>query len=317
VQIKAGTTFIAIAAGDAHSLAIDSLGNLWAWGRNAAGQLGDGKSGMQNNRHTPALIKEGKTFVAVAAAGEHSLAIDSEGNLWAWGGNEYGQLGTGDATDRNTPTHIAKDKTFKHIAAGAWHSLAIDSGNNLRAWGRNNDWQLGDGTTTESSLPIQIADGTKFKAIAAGVSHNHALDLDGNLWAWGKGILGNGATSGSNIPVKIDLGETTFDFVSAGASISFVQNAYTLAIDKEGNLWAWGYNSYGQLGDGTKQTRLSPVQIQSETKFITVFAGSEHSHAVDERGNLWAWGDNSWGQLGDGTEGNNAGKLRPVQINRE
>jgi len=272
---------VKISGGNGHSLQIDSDGNLWAWGLNDGGQLGDGTT---TDKTSPVQVKAGTKFSAIAAA-YHSLAIDSSGNLWVWGWNDYGQIGDGTTNNKNSPIQINAGTKFSAIAAKGCYSLAIDSVGNLWAWGWNNHGQLGDGTTTDKSSPIQIKTGTKFSAIAAGYYHSLAIDSVGNLWAWGwnnLGQLGDGTTADKSSPIQIKAG-TKFSAIAAGAESSF-------AIDSDGNLWAWGHNDYGQLGDGTTTNRSLPVLINNGTRFSTITAGFEHCVAIDTDGNLWEWG---------------------------
>lgn len=191
--------------------------------------------------------------------------------------------------------------------AGAYHTLTIDESGNLWAWGYNYCGQLGDGTTQEKYIPVQIMSATKFKIAVAGFDFSMAIDESGNLWGWGtnnSGQLGNETVANStSTPVPIKFG-TKFKTVS-------IYYSHTLAIDESGNLWSWGSNTKGQLGDGTTSDKSSPVKIKSGTKFKYISAGTAHSMAIDESGNLWTWGNNKYGQLGDGTISD---KSTPVTI---
>ena len=305
IQIQNKKVFTQISAGSLHSLALDSSGDLWSWGDNRFGQLGDG---TLEKRTSPVQIKQGTKFKQIATNSEnHGLAIDGDGNLWAWGNNENGQLGDGTTTNRTSPVQIKKGTKFTQISTGYNHSLAIDSNGNLWAWGNNENGQLGDGTTTDKTSPVQIKKGTKFTQVTAGDSHSLAIDSNGNLWAWGNnayGQLGDGTTVNKTSPVQIKKG-TKFTQVSAG-------NYHSLALDESGNLWAWGNNAYGQLGDGTTTNRTSPVQIKQGTKFTQISAGNTYNcSAIDSNGNLWKWGINNYGQLGDGTT---TQRTSPVQV---
>ena len=242
----------------------------------------------------------------ISAGYDYSLIIDNNGDMWAWGRNDYGQIGDETTIDKASPVQIKIGTKYKRVSAGNKHSLAIDSEGNLWTWGRNDYGQLGDGTTTQKKSPIQIKSGTKFTQISEGYYHSLAIDSQENLWAWGNnysGQLGDGTTVDKIKPLQIKTG-TKFIQVSA----AFYQS---LLIDINGNLWTWGGNDYGQLGDGTTIDKHSPEQIKAGTKFTQVSAGRDHSLAIDSEGNLWAWGINNYGQLGDGTTEN---RTLPVQI---
>ena len=303
VKLTLSTKIKMLEVGMMHSLAIDEEGNLWAWGYNNYGNLGDGTT---ENKKSPIKIKPETKFTQISAGDDYSLAIDTEGTLWAWGLNGAGQLGDGTTENKKSPIKIKPETKFTQISAGNADSLAIDIEGNLWAWGNNGYGQLGDGTITNKLSPVQIMKGTKFKQISAGYYHSLAIDSDGNLWTWGYnkyGQLGDGTTTNKRIPVQIMKG-TKFKQISA-------ENNYSFAIDVEGNLWTWGYNEQGQLGDGTTTNKLSPTQIKVETKFKQISGKNSSISAIDSDGNLWAWGYNKQGQLGDGTTTN---KLSPVQI---
>ena len=234
----------------------------------------------------------------VAAGDSHSLAVKSDGSLWAWGANFFGQLGDGTTTARLVPTPVGSGYTA--IAAGEYHTVALKSDGSLWAWGYNSDGQLGDGTTTQRPIPIQI--GTAYAAIAGGAIHTVALKNDGTLWAWGYnyyGQLGDSTTTQRLVPTQIGTG---YMAVAAGPS-------HTVALKSDGSLWAWGDNSRGELGDGTTTQRLVPTRIG--TGFTAIAAGSYYTLALKGDGSLWAWGYNSYGQLGDGTT---TQRLVPTQI---
>ena len=225
-------------------MAIDASGYLWAWGDNSSGQLGNGRT---VNELSPIQVKTGTKFKCIAASAghgaplpSHALAIDEMGNLWAWGGNGYGQIGNGTTTDKLSPVRIKSGTYFKAVAASWSHSLAIDVLGNLWAWGNNMDGQVGNGSTSFNiNSPTMIKSGTKFKNVAVGCSQSFALDIDGNLWAWGDNNysqLGDGTTNERRTPIQI-MG-TKFKCISGGS-------IYTWAIDEAGNL-LWGSTSYSK-----------------------------------------------------------------------
>jgi len=285
-----GTGFTSVAAGWQHSIAMQSDGTLWAWGDNRDGELG---LDIVTNSSTPKQVGTGFATVAVAELNffmrsSFAVAIKSDGSLWSWGGNHYGQLGDNTTADSSTPKQIGTG--FSTVTAGDYHALAIKSDGSLWAWGNNDYGQLGDGTQTASYIPKQV--GSDFVSVSAGRLHTIAIKKDGTLWAWGNnssGQLGDGTNATSFIPKEVGIG---FSAVAAGAY-------HTVAIKSDLSLWTWGANDSGQVGDGTTTTSTIPKHIG--TAFISMAAGSNHTVAVKHDGSLWAWGANQAGQLGDGT----------------
>jgi len=290
----AGDGYTQISAGRDHTMAIDKGGSLWAWGRNDYGQLGDGTKSRDQANPKPKKIMDG--VVQVSAGEGYTMAIKSDGSLWGWGSNHFGCLGDGTIDGRLSPVKIMDMDNVTQVSAGMDHTMAIDRDGGLWGWGRNYYGQLGDGTTPEwIATPKKIMDNVT--QVSVGDYHTLAVKSDGSLWAWGRngyGQLGDDTQGLNRIipnPQKVMDGVVQ---VSAG-------KRHTLAIDREGNLWAWGSNGVGQLGDGTRTDRLSPVKIRDMDNVAQVSAGYFHTLAIKTDGSLWAWGSNEYGQLGDGT----------------
>ncbi len=248
-----------------------------------------------------------------AAAGDlHSLAMKSDGTVWAWGWNEHGQLGDGTNTNRKTPVQVS-DLTDVDAVAGGWaHSLALTSDGTVRAWGDNSDGELGDGTNTDRKTPVQVSGLTDVAAIAGGGYHSLAVKSDGGattVWAWGYnhfGQLGDGTNTDRKTPVQVS-GLTGVDVIAGGGY-------HSLAVKSDGGtttVWAWGDNEYGQLGNGTTTASTTPVQVSGLTDVAAIAGGEYHSLALKSDGTVWAWGGNDYGQLGNGTT---ATSTTPVQV---
>ena len=302
----------AISAGSKHSVGLMSNSTALAWGRNNVGQLGDGSTA---DRHAPVPVKglDGvcyiKDLAAVDAGGSFSLGLKKDGTVWAWGVS--GRLGDGSSESRHTPVQVKGQEgdgyltDIKKISAGRTHSLALKSDGTVWAWGINDDGQLGDGSTDTRYTPVQVkgldGDGylTDVVEISAGGHHSLALKDDGTVWAWGNndfGQLGDGSSGGDAdklTPVQVS-GLSGVVEISAGWY-------HSLALKDDGTVWAWGYNEFGQLGDGTTDSSDTPVQIPDLDGVVELVAGGHHSLALMDGGTVRAWGWNDKGQLGDGS----------------
>ncbi|MBI5376331.1 MAG: hypothetical protein HZA77_12930 [Candidatus Schekmanbacteria bacterium] len=229
----------------------------------------------------------------ISAGHAHSVALKSNGTLWAWGRNESGQLGdglSGFAVYREYPAQVGTDTDWVSIAAGKSHTAALKTDG---TW-----WQWGGLTDKIETIPTKVGTDTNWSKIDAGFIFTIALKSDGTLWAWGVngfGQLGDGTTNKKTSPIQIGT-DNKWSSVSTGDS-------HTIALKSDGTLWAWGKNENAELGDGTTINKRSPVQIGSDTNWSKISAGNNFTIALKSNGTLWAWGSNSFGQLGDGTSG--------------
>jgi hypothetical protein len=245
----------------------------------------DGGSGFDGaEEYLTFQVTHAGGFVKVSTGVSHSAGIREDGTLWAWGSNQYGQLGDGTNTSRVRPVRISTADGWTSVSCGGFHTVALRADGTLWTWGYNINGQLGDGTTSNSSVPTQVGSATAWSSASGGGNHTVALRSDGTLWAWGSNVagqLGNGATTDRTSPVQIGSA-TTWTSVAAGG-------LHTVALRGNGTLWAWGFNLYGQLGDGTTTQRNSPVQIGSTTTWSSVASGNYHTLALRTNGTLWAW----------------------------
>jgi alpha-tubulin suppressor-like RCC1 family protein len=294
--------------------------------------LGDNST---TQRLTPVQVKDntGTGFltgvVSVAAGTNHSLALASDNTVWAWGSNTYGQLGDNSSTQKIIPVQV-KDHAgtgnltgIIAIAAGQYLSLALKSDGTVWTWG-SGDFALGNNTQGNNAYtPVQVKDYlgtgvlTGITAIATSGVGSLALASDNTVWAWGYnyyGELGDNTTTHRLIPVHVKDASGT-DNLTGITAISMT--IHSLAVKSDGTVWAWGSNSYGQLGDNTTSERHLPVQLKDNTGtgFLTgavsVAAGSLHSYALKSDGTVWAWGLNFYGELGNNSTTNS---LIPVQV---
>jgi alpha-tubulin suppressor-like RCC1 family protein len=297
---------VAISAGYYHTAALRRDESAWTWGGNYYGQLGDGTT---TTRKSPVELTGITNAVGIAGGTIHTVAVISNGTVMAWGGNYHGQLGDGSTDNRSTPLELTGIGGVDKVASGASHTVALDSNGNVWTWGRNHNGQLGDGTTDNRYTPAQVGI-SNVVDIAAGYSHTVALDSDGNVWAWGYngvGSVGDGTTANRLAPVKVKVLTDPVEYLTGVVSIA-AGGYHTLAVKDDGTtstVWAWGWNGYGQLGDGTIDNRLAPVQVKVSTDpveyltgVVSIAGGHKHSVALKSDGTVRTWGNNSFGQLG-------------------
>jgi alpha-tubulin suppressor-like RCC1 family protein len=256
VQVQNITGVIAIAGGFMHSLALKNDGTVWAWGWNMFGQLGDGTN---TDRHTPVQVRNlsGVTAIATTNGGNHNLALKSDGTLWAWGDNFFGQLGDGSTVHRSAPVQVQNLSGVTCMAAGSGHSLALLQDGTVRAWGQNVAGALGDGTTIDRLTPVQVQNLNGVQALAAGIGFSLALKSNATVWAWGTndfGQLGDGTNNNHSTPVQVSTNVSGVIAIAAGESTAY-------ALRSDAIVQAWGDNSFGQLGDGTTVGHPFAVQV--------------------------------------------------------
>ena len=312
-----------VAGGGTHNLALLSDGTVWAWGSNSYGQLGN----TTTDKSTAAQPSEGPTtnlmitattttsptptepfsripvqvkglsgIVAVAAGENHSLALKSDGTVWAWGDNFRGQLGNGTNIASDIPVQVRMIDGVIAISAGLGHSLALMSNGTVWAWGSNDFGELGNGTKANSIIPVHVTGLHDVITIAGGGNYSLALKSDGTVWTWGTNLyaeLGNGTLWNC---ISITPGQVTSlsGVVAIAAGVT-----HRMVLKSDGTVWGWGFNQRGQLGNGTTFDSRTLVQVLGLSGIIAISAGLDHSMALKSDGTVWAWGNNQFGQLGD------------------
>lgn len=278
-------------------------GSVWTVGLGSDGQLGDGGTA---SRRTYGQVGGLDQVVEVAGGREHVLALDGAGSVWSWGDGSKGALGYGSLTDRRTPGPVPGLGVVTQVAAGHYHSLALLQDGTVRGWGMNSLGQLGDGTTRRRPSPVRVTGLTDVTFVAGGRDASYAVLSDGTVMAWGGGAsgeLGNGTTTTRQAtPVRVG-GPAALTGVSQVA----VGRNHAIALLADGTLRAWGLNSSGQLGDGTRTTRTTPVVVKTSSGdpvhgVVQVTAGALHSVALLADGTVLTWGEGSRGQLGSGSK---------------
>ena len=311
--IAYGNNWKIMSRNSATTACVKTDGTLWLWGANNLGNLGDNTT---TNRSSPVqTVAFGTTWKQVSCGYAFSggsgftACVKTDGTLWTWGSNSYGQLGDNTTTNRSSPVQtVAFGTNWLQVYCGYRYMAAIKTDGTLWTWGRNNIGQLGDNTNTNRSSPVQtVAFGTNWKQVSCGQYGMSAIKKDGTLWSWGWNVLGeigdNTSTARSS-PVQTIAFGTNWITVNCGSSV-------TAAIKTDGTLWCWGGNASGQLGDNTTTDRSSPVQtVTFGTNWKLVSSGNGHVGAIKTDGTLWLWGFGGSGRLGDNTT---TSRSSPVQ----
>ncbi len=245
--------------------------------------------------------------IAISAGTSTFLALKENGTVWGWGQNSYGQIGDGTQMDRSKPTRTLISEVVA-ISAGGDFGMALKKDGTVWTWGDNSKGALGDGTTTGRLKPGPVPNLSDIKAISAGWTFAVALKKDGTLWAWGNnksGQLGIGTTSDlpQTTPVQVQGITGTIKAVTT-ANLSAAVLVQSDPIDPTSTgIWAWGYNFFGQLGDGTTTNRSLPVQAKLNGAALTnvsmIAFGEGTLAAITATGDLYTWGGNYYGQLGN------------------
>lgn len=269
-QVNNLTDVKAVAGGAFHSLALRNDGTVWAWGWNGFGGLGDGST---TERDSPVRVTGLDHVTAIAAGAYHSLALRDDGSVVAWGFNAYGQLGDGSTTDRHAPVAVTGLTGVASVVGGAFHSSSAQADGTVQSWGWNGAAQLGRGTGPDSHVPVRVEGITGVHKLAAGAYfHTVALRDDGTVWTWGWNSFGQLGTPG---PAPLGLVPTQVPGLSGVTSVA--GGAWdTLATMADGTVRAWGWNGFGQLGDGTTIDHHAPIRSGLSSAKVTA-AGATHT----------------------------------------
>jgi len=294
-ELNRGIT--ALTAGRGFSCVLTVEGEVRCWGSNIYGQLGNGVD--FSNSHIPTKVMGLSGVTAISSGENHTCAL-MNGGVKCWGSNSFGQLGIELQSVSNAPVDVnGLSSEAIAISAGQYHTCAILTDGSTKCWGRNTFGQLGNGTEANSSVPVTVIGLSSATDISAGNRNTCAL-VGGHVKCWGNndyGQLGNGTKVRSYIPVDVIGLSDTISGVSTGS-----ENVCAMTV--AGGVKCWGYNQYGQVGDGTFTERFQPVDVIGMNNGVTsIDAGNEHVCAINNDGSIKCWGRGDGGQLGDGTTG--------------
>jgi alpha-tubulin suppressor-like RCC1 family protein len=297
-----------------HTLGLKTDGTLYAWGDNTYGQLGIGNPTGSNSSPVQVSLPFGKLVKSISLGGTYSLALMTDGTVYAWGLNSSGQLGIGSTSTQYYPVkvNLPIGKIAASIAAGGSYALAIMTDGTMYAWGNNGSGQLGDGTTTYQYSPVKVSlpIGKSASIVTAGSGNTYAIMTDGTTYAWGAnsgGQLGIGNTINQSTPTQVTL--------PTGKSIRnmIAGFGYALATMTDGSLYTWGSNTNGQLGIGNTTNQTTPTLVSNiiASSNNGSVGASAHSIVITTDGRVYSWGLNTVGQMG---YGNTNSQNSPVQI---
>ena len=294
VQIGTDTDWQSVSAGGQSSAAIKNNGTLWTWGDNEYHQLGDGTT---TDSTMPHQMGTATNWASVSCGMVHVLALKNNGTLWAWGDNSSGQLGNGNGNETTAIVQVTTAANWQFIDAGYMHNSAIRTDGTLWVWGRNQDNQMGSGFPAGGYLatPSRFGTDANWQSVSGGAESTVAIKTDGTLWGWGtntNGQLGNGTHSYRGVATQSGT-DNNWLAVSSGIG------TFTLGLKQDGSVWGWGSNGYGQVGDGTNQSRSVPTRILSDETYQFIDAGGYYATAITRSDNVYTWGENNAGGLGN------------------
>jgi alpha-tubulin suppressor-like RCC1 family protein len=317
VSLARGADVVSIWGGARGTIILKSDGTVWTWGANFYGKLGIGDTNpvrmtVPVEVHGTGNVSFLNSVSAIMGCEMHNVALKSDGTVWAWGWNAFGQLGNGTTNDAYTPVQTGLGSvppltSVTKLGGRPYFTLAVKSDGTIWAWGMNQYGQMGNGTVNPFSgpqvtVPVLVSNSSPGGAInnplqvTCGYQFGAALTTNGTVWTWGSGShgeLGNGTTGSSDTPMPV-TGLTNVTAISAGWF-------HILALKSDGTVWAWGNNSNGELGDGTTSNRSNAVQVLNVSNIVVVSGDDGHSSALAADGTVWKWGLNDVGELGNGT----------------
>jgi len=305
VSIGAETTYtFSVVATDAENqdssktfqvtVTVAPLLKLFAWGSGSSGRLG---LNDVSSRSSPTQVGSNTDWASLGGSTNYASAtIKTNGTLWTWGPNSFGELGLNDKVNRSSPTQVGSGTSWSKVYNAAYTFLAIKTDGTLWTWGYNTAGQLGTNDVSYRSSPVQVGSNTNWSKLP--VSGNSffsaAIKTDGTLWTWGnnsQGQLGFNDRVYRSSPTQVGTG-TNWNILGVGGAFN------TTVLKTDGTLWTWGGNGTGGLGQGDTINRSSPTQVGSATNWSKAQSYNSQNFAIKTDGTLWVWGNNADGQLG-------------------
>jgi len=267
------TDWLTVAAGPTYGLALKTNRSLWAWGTPPVGP------GSPAGLAEPIPVLPGTRWRSIATGLAHALAIQADGSLWSWGANNFGQLGDGTTTERSAPVRIGDGTNWTAVSAGLAHSAGMQGDGSVWAWGD-------DAFVGKPTHPTRVGTDTDWIGLAAGVYITVAWKADGTCHAWG---VNAASLLARPAPPPRQPGWFTVAPIPPLRQVS-VGSYHALAITPEGTLFAWGQNSFGELGDNTRRSRPQPVRIGRRTDWVALSTWGLLNVGLTDDGAVWAWG---------------------------
>lgn len=310
-----------------HTCGLDDTGKAWCWGDDGMEALGNG-AGIVDSA-TPVAVAGDRTYVGIDAGSSTTCALEADGTAWCWGWDFYEQTGNGaPRVDQPEPVRVSGDIAFAAIAVGNTHTCGLDVTGKAWCWGNDGNAELGDGPPIQNrNVPVRVAGGMTFLEIGIGSRHTCALDEAGAAYCWGLdlfGALGDGAGSRdvcgtfpcAHEPVAVAGGHRFAALGGHGAG------DHMCGLEANGQVWCWGSDNNGQLGDGPgapddcqgQGCAFAPVAVTGGHVFRSITSGGVNTCGVDVAGDTWCWGDDSAEQLGDGVGGTDVDAPKKITI---
>ena len=299
VAVAGGLRFRQVSAGWGHSCGVTTDDRAYCWGLNTDGALGDGTNASTRR---PVAVAGGLRFRVVETGPFHTCGLTAAGRAYCWGNNNFGLLGDGTTNRRNAPVAVLGGHTFAQISASWEHTCAVKASGEAWCWGSNRFGQLGIGTTVNrKQRPATVVGGHLFAQISAGGDQQRgttcAVTKDHKAYCWGDGGLGrrgDNTTGGAVTSPRAVAGSHLFDQIAVG-------HFHTCAVNTNDQAWCWGYNFFGELGDGTTTQRLKPMKVLGMLPFAQLSTGSGWTCGTTTAGVGYCWGGNIDGTVGDNT----------------